>query len=156
MAIKMANCTKCGTEVDHPLKTWKIKHTPVAIFECPSCKTKWRSKFAETIVISPISQPAIQTVIAEPTPTQQAIQMIAPEPIQPVIQAAIPEYLSSNPTPAVDECEVSKSITEEVRTTVGVSSASVKTTGVFSGIRMFFTNLFSGIRMFFTHFFSGR
>ena len=63
----MSNCPKCGTEVDHPLKIWKIKQTPVALFECPNCKTKWRSKFIETEAISPITPAVIQATIPEPT-----------------------------------------------------------------------------------------
>ncbi|MDQ1279946.1 MAG: hypothetical protein QG670_1208 [Thermoproteota archaeon] len=154
----MANCTKCGTEVDHPLKTWKIKQTPVALYECPSCKTKWRGKFAEITAILPVSQPVIQAAIVEHTPTQQTIQITKPElvTVQPAIQSVASEYLSGNPAPAVVEYEVNKPVTEEVRMSVGINSESMKTTGVFSGIRMFFTNLFSGIRMFFTNLFSRR
>lgn len=61
----MANCTKCGTSVDQPKKTWKIKKTSVALFECPSCKSKWRSKFIETNTF-PLAVPAtIQAPVRE-------------------------------------------------------------------------------------------
>jgi uncharacterized protein YlaI len=40
----MVNCPKCRTCVDHPVKSWRIKQTPIALYECPSCGSKWRSK----------------------------------------------------------------------------------------------------------------
>jgi predicted nucleic acid-binding Zn-ribbon protein len=49
----LVNCPKCGCEVATPVKTWPIpSHQPlkkgeevklVAIFECPSCKARFRS-----------------------------------------------------------------------------------------------------------------
>lgn len=55
----MYKCTRCGTAVYQPKKTWKIKQTPVALLECPSCKTRWRSRLIETIAIMPITTLAV-------------------------------------------------------------------------------------------------
>ncbi len=155
----MASCIKCGTEVDHPLKTWKIKQTPVALFECPSCKTKWRGKYAETTAVSSLAQPVIQAAIAEPAPIQPAVQATIPEvtavQVQPVAQADIPEYLTNNSATAVAEIDVNRPIIEE-KTVVETRSTPSSTSGAFAGVRLFFTHFFSGIRLFFIHFFSGR
>lgn len=43
----MVNCPKCGAVVERPVKSWKIKQTPVALHECPTCRFKWRSKNIE-------------------------------------------------------------------------------------------------------------
>lgn len=61
----MYKCTKCGTAVYQPKKTWKIKQTPVALLECPSCKTRWRSRLEGTITILPIVPLAVLNTIPE-------------------------------------------------------------------------------------------
>lgn len=48
----MAKCTKCGTDVSKPKKTWKMAGRPdkagkrmqleIGLFECPKCKTTFR------------------------------------------------------------------------------------------------------------------
>ncbi len=59
----MANCPKCNAIADNPLKTWKIKQTPIALYECPSCKEKWRSKLIiEAAVVTPINPPETATI----------------------------------------------------------------------------------------------
>ncbi len=75
--IEVTNCTKCGTYVEHPLKKWNIKQTPIGLFECPSCNTKWRSKLEVPInpslqIVSEIKKedidtPVIQTIETIPT-----------------------------------------------------------------------------------------
>jgi chromosome segregation ATPase len=63
----VVKCPKCGTEVEHPTKTWPIpsrkpsekgeSKLTVGIFECPNCKAKFRAalevetKFEETVSI---------------------------------------------------------------------------------------------------------
>lgn len=69
----MSNCTKCGIEVDHPLKSWKIKQTTVGLYECPSCKTKWRGKFVETATISPEVPSYLAGVISKPIPAEDHV-----------------------------------------------------------------------------------
>lgn len=54
----MANCPKCNATTEAPLKTWKIKQTPIALYECNVCKAKWRSRIAvETVEVTPIQTP---------------------------------------------------------------------------------------------------
>jgi len=55
----MANCKKCGTAVDHPVKTWKVKQTSVGLYECPACKAKWRGKFIEELTAPSVAKEAI-------------------------------------------------------------------------------------------------
>ena len=110
----MANCTKCGTAVDHPQKTWKIKQTQVALFECPSCKAKWRSKYTDI----PIVQQTIQTPIIE---DKESIKT----PIE------------------LEKIENNTPLMEEIRTVADDMLEPEKPMGIFSEIRAFFTNLFS-------------
>ncbi|MCJ7610428.1 hypothetical protein MUP00_12330 [Candidatus Bathyarchaeota archaeon] len=57
----MANCPKCDASVVQPTKTWKIKQTPIALYECPSCKLRWRNKLTiEAAVITPQNPPETQ------------------------------------------------------------------------------------------------
>ncbi len=90
----MVNCTKCGTAVDHPVKTWMIKQTPVALYACPSCNTKWRSKFTGELAIPsvaklPLSNPQaalpLETTnkVDESTPTEKAIETVVQNHIEP-------------------------------------------------------------------------
>jgi len=59
----MANCPKCNATAEHPLKTWKIKQTPIGLYECPSCKARWRSKLIiEAAVATPVKPPETATV----------------------------------------------------------------------------------------------
>lgn len=54
----MAKCTKCGTEVASPIKSWKMAGRPskagyrlqleIGIFECPKCKKKFRAVLSKT------------------------------------------------------------------------------------------------------------
>ena len=100
-----------------PMKKWKIKQTPVALFECPSCKTKWRSKYVETLISSPIVQSVSQS---------------------------IPEQISSIPTPSVTgRLESNSSIIEEVKTVADNIPDTEMSTGIFSSIRTFIANFFS-------------
>ena len=110
----MANCTKCGTAVDHPQKTWKIKQTQVALFECPSCKAKWRSKYTEI----PIVQQIIQTPLID---DKENIK----------IQMGLRKIEHDTP------------LMEEIRTVADNMLEPDKPTSIFSEIRAFFTNLFS-------------
>ena len=58
----MANCPKCRVSVEQPVKTWKIKQTPIALYECPSCKVRWRNKrIVEAAVVTPINPPETAT-----------------------------------------------------------------------------------------------
>lgn len=51
----MANCPKCNAIVEKPLKSWKIKQTTMALYECASCKAKWRGKqIIQSIAASPM------------------------------------------------------------------------------------------------------
>ena len=109
----MVNCTKCGTVVDYPQKTWKIKQTQVALFECPSCKSKWRSKYTEI----PIVQQIIQTSIIDDKETIKTNM----------------ELKLENDTPLM----------EEIRTAADNMLEPEKPISIFSEIRAFFTNLFS-------------
>ena len=115
--IKMSKCTKCGTVVDQPKKTWKIKQTPVALFECPSCNAKWRSKFVET--------PTISLVV----PT--------------MVQATIPEPVSSIQATVTGRVENNISLIEEIKTVADNIQEPERATGIFSGIRTFLTSFFS-------------
>jgi chromosome segregation ATPase len=63
----VVKCPKCGTEVEHPTKTWPIpsrkpsekgeSKLTVGIFECPNCKARFRAalevetKFEEAVSI---------------------------------------------------------------------------------------------------------
>jgi hypothetical protein len=59
----MANCPKCHTIAEQPLKTWKIKQTPLALYECPTCKARWRNKLlAKAAVVIPEKPPEIAAV----------------------------------------------------------------------------------------------
>ncbi len=40
--------------MEYPAKTWKIKQTPIALFECWSCKTKWRRKGRAEVATFPL------------------------------------------------------------------------------------------------------
>jgi hypothetical protein len=49
--------------IDAPLKTWKIKQTPIALYECGVCKAKWRSRIGvETVAVTPIQTPVTAVV----------------------------------------------------------------------------------------------
>jgi len=46
----MAKCPKCGTEVEKPIKEWEIQpkrkkgpRVRISLFECPNCKTRFRT-----------------------------------------------------------------------------------------------------------------
>ncbi|MEN3007313.1 MAG: chromatin protein Cren7 [Candidatus Methanosuratincola petrocarbonis] len=46
--VKMAKCTKCGTEVAKPEKTWTLapkgkKAVTVGLYKCPSCGAFFRA-----------------------------------------------------------------------------------------------------------------
>lgn len=44
------------------MKTWKIKQTPIALYECPSCKARWRSRLiVEAAVVAPVKPPEVAT-----------------------------------------------------------------------------------------------
>jgi len=54
----LVKCTKCGTEVASPVKTWSIPSRKAAkkgeklvmgIFECPNCKARFRARVAAEI-----------------------------------------------------------------------------------------------------------
>src|SRR4030042_2442590 len=72
---RMANCTKCGTITDHPIKVWKIKQTPIALFECPSCKTKWKSKLIESKIV-PVAIEKIQVPNITEKPSDEKLSSI--------------------------------------------------------------------------------
>ena len=112
----MVNCSKCGTDVNRPVKTWKIKQTPMALFECPSCKTKWRSKFVEAPTI-----PQIAHQIVEEQPKNIQVQTVIGE------QKREPQLFDAPKA-------VVKNNTEK----------SSKPISIFSGIRLFFSSIFSG------------
>ena len=58
----MANCPKCNMAAENPLKTWKIKQTPIALYECPSCRARWRSRLiVEAAVVAPVEPPEVAT-----------------------------------------------------------------------------------------------
>jgi len=60
--VRMANCPKCDTNAEHPFKTWKIKQTPIALYECSSCKARWRSKLTvEAAVVPSVNPPETTT-----------------------------------------------------------------------------------------------
>jgi len=122
----MFNCTKCGTEIDHPLKTWKIKQTPIALFECPSCKTKWRRKFIEAPTVTQIAPPRVQ----EPLINIQAQTLIGEQKSEPIPLDSMKTVAKNN------------------------VALSTKSTGIFSGIRLFFLGIFKGIKLFFLSIFS--
>ncbi len=80
LGVRMANCPKCNSNTQTPLKTWKIKQTPIALYECPVCKAKWRSRIlTETVAVTPVKAPeptAVRTEVkASPKPlaTPQAV-----------------------------------------------------------------------------------
>ena len=59
----MTNCPKCNTNAERPLKTWKIKQTPIALYECPTCNSRWRSKMTiEAAVVTPVKPLEITAV----------------------------------------------------------------------------------------------
>ena len=61
----MASCTKCGVTVDTPVKVWKVKQTSMGLFECPSCKMRWRGRLAEAQTFKPAVNSKKQPKIAE-------------------------------------------------------------------------------------------
>ena len=95
----MVNCSKCGTVVEHPLKEWKIKQTPIGLYECPSCRTKWRSKLSE----ASIAKPAIQEVTADIIKNIEAPKIIekveTDAPVIEVIQTIVTNNIDSEEKP---------------------------------------------------------
>jgi len=111
----MGNCKKCRTTVDHPVKTWKIKQTPMALYECPSCKAKWRSKFIEERGALSVVKDAIQEPI-KTTPTMTATNKIDSGTL------------------------VTKTIATVVKDQIAEPNRPV---GIFSGIKTFLSTFFS-------------
>jgi hypothetical protein len=111
--LRMMNCPKCGKVVEHPVKTWKIKQTPIALYECPLCKAKWRRKYSEELTIA--SEVAIQETV-------QVTQK--PSPLTEKIVREIP---SAGVTTTTDKN----------------SNEEAKPVSLFASIKTFFSNLFS-------------
>ena len=79
----MANCPKCSGNSDHPLKTWKIKQTTIALYECPSCKTKWRGKpLAEATTIQQTSLEALPAITTSLPATEVAKKIDVMKPVE--------------------------------------------------------------------------
>ena len=79
----MANCPKCNTAAESPMKTWKIKQTPIALYECPSCKAKWRSRLiVEAAVVAPAKPPEAAPIgrIEVETPLRSVSTTVAAAP----------------------------------------------------------------------------
>jgi len=83
LGVRMVNCPKCNAAVESPLKSWKIKQTPIGLYECPSCKAKWRSKLiVEAAVATPTKPPETATIsrIKVETPSRPVSTPVAAAP----------------------------------------------------------------------------
>jgi len=87
----MANCPKCNTATEAPLKTWKIKQTPIALYECHVCKAKWRSRIGvETVNVTPIQTP--EATVAGRTEVNAVLRPVS------IPQATVPSADVSQPS----------------------------------------------------------
>jgi len=133
----MVNCTKCGAEVDHPTKTWKIKQTPVALYECPSCKTKWRTKFIEEPTAPKIAQLTFSKPAKDITPPVTSSELsrramiILSEPAKDITPPVIKE--------ADKEAPVIEAITTMVENHIAEPN---KPASIFEGLKAFLSSLF--------------
>lgn len=78
------------------MKSWKIKQTPIALYECPSCKARWRSKLiVEAAVATPEKPPETATTgrIEVETPVSTPVAAAPKESTRPV--SGIRRFFSS-------------------------------------------------------------
>jgi uncharacterized protein YlaI len=87
----MANCPKCNATIEAPLKTWKIKQTPIALYECNVCKAKWRTKIGVvTVKVNPIQTP--EAAVAGRTEVKATLRPVS------IPQATVPSADVSQPS----------------------------------------------------------
>ncbi|MCJ7631958.1 hypothetical protein MUP77_06135 [Candidatus Bathyarchaeota archaeon] len=73
----MTNCPKCNTNTERPLKTWKIKQTPIALYECPTCKVRWRSKMTIESAVVTLAKPLETTAVGR-TEVEAPVGLVSP------------------------------------------------------------------------------
>ena len=126
----MINCPKCGVASDHPVKTWKLKKTSMALYKCSSCKAKWRSKLIVEVAIPSF----VQTTVSEPTanllsPTISDLKEVENSAVVPI------EANFENSAVVPIEANLKNSAVMPIETS--------KPTSLFSGLKKFFLSIFT-------------
>lgn len=133
----MSKCPKCGKISEHPIKTWKIKQTTIALFECASCKAKWKSKItAESATPLPIVESIVPATTA--SPTTPIPKMEVKTPVETTVKNAIDKPLELN-EPSIKNTSIG---TVEI-TVKNPAMAPVEAAKPISGIRRFFASIFA-------------